>query len=79
MVLWMMILTLRYVDDSDDDWCDNDKGDGDNESENEPKLQHKRDHDNNIQHVPHGFIPNGNLHTKLAFSGANGSKVDTEN
>jgi hypothetical protein len=67
------------VDNSDDDWGDNDKGESDGESENQPELQHESDHEDNVQHVPNGFIPNGNVHPKLAFVGTNGVKVDTEN
>jgi hypothetical protein len=67
------------VDGSDYDWGDNDEGESDRESENEPKLQHESDHEDNVQHVANGFIPNGNVHPKFAFVGTNGVKVDIEN
>jgi hypothetical protein len=67
------------VDDNDHDWSDTDKGDSDSESENEPQQQHEGDHEDNVQHVLNGIIPNSNVHPKLAFEGINRVHVDTEN
>jgi hypothetical protein len=66
------------VDDSDDDWSDTEEAGSDSESENEPEPQHESDHEDNVQHVPNAFVPNGNVRQKFAFVGKNGVNVDAE-
>jgi hypothetical protein len=66
------------VGDSDDDWGDTVKGGSDSESENESEQQ-ESDHEDSVQHVPNGFVPNGNVCPKFTFVGTNGVKVDIEN
>jgi hypothetical protein len=39
----------------------------------------KSDNEDNVQYVPNGFVPDGNVRPKFKFVGINEVKVDSEN